>query len=290
MKEEAILLGQNKSLVGVYTPAVPKDTHTGSKVAIIFLNAGLIHHVGPHCLHVRLARLLASRGVSALRFDLSGIGDSPVRQDKLPARQVVINEPREVMDDLVRRGYDSFILFGICSGAKNAVQAASGDPRVRGLVLVNPGVDNPDVILQATSQLYMRRSLWNARAWLNLFTGRVNYKALVYTLIGSVRQKLSGNRPSNEKLPDLIRQGLEPVMSQGTRLLVLLSDRHAQLFKLFGNELQDLLHSRDLQLEVFPEADHLFTLLEKQEFLVEHVCLWVEKLQHAIPDTDITTS
>ena len=43
----------------------------------VFLSAGLLHRVGPHGLHVRLARELAQMGFSSLRVDLAGTGDSP---------------------------------------------------------------------------------------------------------------------------------------------------------------------------------------------------------------------
>ena len=45
---------------------------------IFFLNAGVIDHVGPAGLWVRLARQWAEAGFRAIRFDLSGNGDSPV--------------------------------------------------------------------------------------------------------------------------------------------------------------------------------------------------------------------
>ncbi len=123
MQEEALLLGPYQSIVGVFTPAsIEIETHADT--AVICLTAGLLHHVGPHRLHVLLARALAERGISTLRFDLSGIGDSSTRSDDVPAHEVPAHEIHEVIADLEKRGYKRFILFGICSGAVQAVKAA----------------------------------------------------------------------------------------------------------------------------------------------------------------------
>src|SRR5207302_190015 len=83
VNEQAVFLGQTNTLVGVVTdPGQPHGElpHT----AFVFLNAGLVHHVGPNRLYVTAARRLAALGFVGLRFDFSGIGDSPVRADHLP--------------------------------------------------------------------------------------------------------------------------------------------------------------------------------------------------------------
>ena len=49
-----------------------------SSVAVVLLNAGLIHRSGPFRLYTRLARKLAKSGYIVLRFDLPGIGDAPM--------------------------------------------------------------------------------------------------------------------------------------------------------------------------------------------------------------------
>lgn len=276
MKEEALLAGRYRSLVGVYAPSKSLGHRN---LAVVLLNAGLIHHVGPHRLHVKLGRALAARGISTLRVDLSGIGDSSARPDNLPVSQLGFQEPREILDALSQRGYDSFALFGICSGAKHALQTAAGDRRVKGLVLVNQALttEDPAVASQASAQYYIRRSLWNPRAWLNLLTGRVKYKALFATFAGEVRRRLTAG--SQKTLVDIFRKELEPALVQGTRLLVVFSDQHAQFIKVLGDGVQDLQRSGQLQIVVCPEADHLFTSMEEQELLVEQVCRWTQSLQ-----------
>lgn len=286
-KEEALLLGSHRSLVGVYTPAASGDARTGADMAVILLNSGLIHHVGPHRLHVKLARALGARGISALRVDVSGIGDSSVRPDGLPAQVLAAREPREIMDDLTRRGHRNFVLFGICSGARQALLAAAGDARVRGLVLVNPAsnTEDPELAARAATQYYLRRSLWNPRAWLNLLTGRVDYRALFRAFAGMTRRLARNGGHDKSALLDAARREFEPLLAQGAQLLVVFSDRHAQFIGTLDDGIEALQRDGRPQIGVHPQADHLFTSLEHQEVFVDEVCRWVESLRGTAPET-----
>ena len=80
--EEAVIFGENHSLDGIITnPAAagPIDSSPG----VILLNSGLVHRVGPNRVYVKLARRLAGLGLTVLRFDYSGVGDSPNRRDSI---------------------------------------------------------------------------------------------------------------------------------------------------------------------------------------------------------------
>ena len=66
-----------------------------ARPAIILLNTGVEHHVGPHRLYVPLAREWAARGHLVLRFDLGGIGDSVPRR----AAEENVAYPAHMLDD-----------------------------------------------------------------------------------------------------------------------------------------------------------------------------------------------
>jgi hypothetical protein len=282
--EEALLLGAHRSLVGVYTPAASSTARHDAGLAVVLLNAGLIHHVGPHRLHVKLARALAEQGISTLRVDLSAIGDSSVRPDSLPSQDLAVREPKEIMDDLACRGHGRFVFFGICSGASLALQAASADPRVVGVALVNPALANEGRTSLVFGQHYLSNSARNPRAWLNLFTGRVNYTRLFRTLVHEAWRKVAGRNRELASMADVVRAELAPVLVRDTRLLVFLSDRHARFERFLGDEVLDLRTSGRLQMEVRPASDHLFSRLADQDALVTGVCRWVESIRSATPN------
>jgi hypothetical protein len=166
VKERALLFGEEKSLTGVITePASPPDL---ARPAVVFLDAGVLHHVGPNRVHVRLARELAREGFLCMRFDFSGLGDSRPRCDAVPFAESAVAETRQAMDVLAARGARSFLLFGICSGADAALRVARQDPRVAGAALVEPYlVAGPGYLLYA-----YRRQVLNPLSWLRLVGGR----------------------------------------------------------------------------------------------------------------------
>jgi pimeloyl-ACP methyl ester carboxylesterase len=284
IREEALLLGPHLSLVGIYTPARPEAAAGVQRPAFVLLNAGLIHHAGPNRLHVRLARALSDCGIATLRFDLSGIGDSPARPDHLPAAELVRREPVEILDALAERGHDSVVLGGVCSGAAHALLAA-GDSRVRGLVLINPAATTaePATESQVSAQYYLRRSLRNPRAWLNLFTGRVKYGALFGTFLQEARRLLLGGPAKSSSMLDLVMNELEPARRRALPTLVVLSDRQADLLTLLGEDAAQLRREAWLQIEEHPETDHLFTSVEAQGALVREVCAWASQLAQQMP-------
>lgn len=277
MSDQAILFGPHAAIVGIFTP--PADGVSAVDTAVIMLNAGLVHHVGPHRQHVNLARAFARLGLASLRMDFSSIGDSPVCRQEVDADELAVLEIQSAIDELNARGYQRIVLFGICSGAKYALRLVARDARVSGLILVNQAVNEvaPEVVSGASAQYYMRRSVFNPQAWLNLLTGRVDYKALFQSLTGAVVNKLSGKKGGMDKaaLLGLLQRELQPAVTRGAQSLVVLSDRAAQFVQMIGDDLHSLENDGLIQFEVFTEADHLFTALHEQSLLNDCVCTWL---------------
>ena len=137
MIERVVQFGSVASLCGVLTE--PTLEHAIADVPpVLLINSGILHKVGSCRLYVKLARALANAGVTTLRFDLSGLGDSDVRRDALSFEDSAVAETQEAMDYLTRlRGCDSFQLAGLCSGADVAHMTAVVDPRVVGMASID---------------------------------------------------------------------------------------------------------------------------------------------------------
>ena len=135
IRERAMTMGPH-DLFGILTePAI-----TSEAPAIVLLNAGLLHHVGPARLWVDLARTWAAHGFRVLRIDLSGIGDSGAR----PGQPTHLSYPPEALEDIalavetVSPGDPTnVILGGLCAGAYHAIEAGIA-LRTRGACMVNP--------------------------------------------------------------------------------------------------------------------------------------------------------
>lgn len=278
MLEEALLLGPTRTNVGVFTPATDiGDAKTD--LAAICITAGFLHHVGPHRMHVLLARSLAKRGIGTLRFDLSGIGDSSVRSDDLPALEVPVQEITDAIKELESRGFKRFVLFGICSGALNATRAAIANPNIAGVVLVNSGGDDgsTDANAEVAAQMYLKRSMLNLKSWKNLFTGKVNYRALLVTLSNALVNKLTFRNKNASSFEAQLKTGIQPFLDKGTSILMILSDRHAQLYEVYRKAFENV-QSDKFETLIYADTDHLFTSVALQHELIDRIGEWSSEL------------
>lgn len=112
--------------------------HTG--LGVVFFSGGCDRRTGPNRMWVEAARRWAALGVSAIRLDLPGIGDSEGDDELLQDLRshfdpLHIRRARELLDAAQEQGLASrFVLAGFCSGAHRSIHAAVGDPRVSGVV------------------------------------------------------------------------------------------------------------------------------------------------------------
>ncbi|MCP4069499.1 MAG: alpha/beta fold hydrolase, partial [Phycisphaeraceae bacterium] len=107
------------------------------------------------------AREAALSGVTTLRFDIRGLGDSRPRHPE-DLNRLYRDETREdviaAIDLLADRDdCDGVVLCGLCAGAYQAFHAARVDPRVVGLVLLDLLRWDPD------GPLIRRRGFWTRR-------------------------------------------------------------------------------------------------------------------------------
>jgi alpha-beta hydrolase superfamily lysophospholipase len=125
-------------LFGVLTE--PEGGAKQNVPTVMFLNAGRIDHQGPGRLWVDLARSWSAQGLRCLRFDLSGIGDSPTRD----GRTEQVEYPTDALIDIAEtRKFISpedptnIFFVGLCSGGYHAIESAL-QQRVDTICAVNP--------------------------------------------------------------------------------------------------------------------------------------------------------
>jgi pimeloyl-ACP methyl ester carboxylesterase len=294
MKEEILLFGKTKSLVGIVTGAVADSAY---RPGIILLNAGLIHRAGPNRLYVAIARKLAAMGFVVLRFDFSGTGDSRPREDHLPIDQSGLNEVQEAMNILTQsKGIEQFLLIGHCSGAGFSFKVASEDPRVVGAVFINPqgsgeewvAYDRDRKQAQYYTNYYSQALFSDPQKLKRFITGDVNYRNIARNVFENViRGKISAMmfRASRHKkrVEPLLNQEFNPtqelrsMVERGVQLLFVYSEGNSGLEyvrNLFGQEFDRLLAAKKLKLEIIPESDHLFTLVAGQKRLLNVIDNW----------------
>lgn len=155
---------EGQRLVGVLSVS-----STVGDVAVLVIVGGPQYRAGSHRQFVLLARALAVSGVPVLRFDVRGMGDSTGPMQSFEASVPDIARALDALGGecpVVRR----VVLWGLCDAASAALLYwnATKDPRVAGMVLVNPWIRSPATHAKAQLRHYYRGRLLDRRFWAKL--------------------------------------------------------------------------------------------------------------------------
>ena len=279
MTETPVLFGTDTSLVGVLTRP---DSITSSAVAYLMFNAGVLARIGPHRLHVKLARSLAEAGESSLRFDLSGQGDSRSAMTGSDYRAQAVRDIRDAMDHLESRfGFRHFALIGICSGAVNSFAAAREDTRIVGVLMFD-------------GHNYSSRWSRPVRHWKRFrATGWASATAGLRRRLTALLR--SDAAPGREELVEQADPSANPPRAEFARALQGLVDRSVAVFLIYSgtvidyysyaNQFRDVFGReaffRHVRCELHTAIDHTLISLEAQRRMITVVRDWTADVRRA---------
>ncbi|MEZ5532066.1 MAG: hydrolase 1, exosortase A system-associated [Steroidobacteraceae bacterium] len=188
-------------------------------VAVLLIVGGPQYRVGSHRQFVSTARLVAAAGFPVLRFDYRGMGDSA---GEYGGFECVAPDVRSAIDMLVvacrpRRGV---VLLGLCDAASAALMYCSTDPRVVGLILINPWVRSEQSQAAVVVRRYYTGRLLQADFWRKLLGGRFDFVGSMASLFSNlVRAAGPRDVPSSQGFIAAMRAGFEQF--SGPALVVL---------------------------------------------------------------------
>jgi exosortase A-associated hydrolase 1 len=206
---------QGEELIGVLSmPAQPE------RRGVLVVVGGPQYRAGSHRQFTLLARCLAEQGYATLRFDYRGMGDS---SGALRTFEDVDADLRTAVDQFFALvpTLEEVVIWGLCDGASAALFYAAKDPRIGGLVLLNPWVRTTEGLAKATLKHYYRARLFEPELWKKLLSGRFDFRNAGSSLLSQVRTVLGIRSDSGGKekhvassaaqlpLPDRMRAGLE---------------------------------------------------------------------------------
>lgn len=272
MRETAQQFGGAQNLLGILS--APARESAGRPVVII-LNAGTVVRSGPNRLGVELARALAAGGYPALRFDLSGLGDSVATAAGVPFRERALHDVRDAVDFAIdATGAPYAVLVGLCSGADVAHRAALRDPRVGGAVFLD-GYAHPTL---KSNVLYYASRVADVRGWATRLRkwARVSLGAspAVSDADDPVLAEFGWEMPSRA---DTARD-LRALAARGAKVMYVFTGSWRELF-LYERQLADAYP--EIEFDAFatvlhlPESDHIFTRLEHRARLIGAIREWV---------------
>lgn len=185
--EEAALFGcDGHTLFGILAkPEAPKD------IGVVVIVGGPQYRAGSHRQFVLLSRALAAAGFAVLRFDYRGMGDS---EGPPGGFEAVSQDVAAAIDALHLHipAIKQVTLWCLCDGASAALLYCQErqDPRVAGLVLLNPWVRSEASLARTQVKHYYTQRLRQKEFWLKLIRGQVAAHA-VSGLASSLKRAFS---------------------------------------------------------------------------------------------------
>ncbi len=161
--------------VGVQLLGILHHGATAARRAVLVVVGGPQYRVGSHRQFVLLARRLAAAGIPTLRFDLRGMGDSDGGTRTFEDIQDDIAAAVERLFSAVP-GLQQVVLWGLCDAATAVSFYAPHDPRVVGLVLLNPWAHTAAGEAHAFLRHYYPRRVLSREFWSKLCSGRVDLR------------------------------------------------------------------------------------------------------------------
>jgi alpha-beta hydrolase superfamily lysophospholipase len=285
VEEQACRFGEEGHLFGVLSRSTPP----GDRPAIIMLNAGAIHHVGPNRLYVTLARQLSARGFACFRIDLEGLGDSVLRREgreNHPYPPTAVEDVGAAIAFLRNRGYTRFITLGLCSGSHTAFHAALKLDHlpIDELILINPWVFywvegmSLDTSKHFEDVASYKKSMKDPARWKKLLRGEVNLLRIVKVGLTHVHAKVASKVRS---LGEVLGLGTDSRLSKDLKKLF--ARRRITMFVADGDPGRDILmhdarrtatralKTGTLRLQVIPGADHTFSQSKPRRDLIERL-------------------
>jgi exosortase A-associated hydrolase 1 len=267
-------------LIGVV--AQPADARD---IGVVIVVGGPQYRAGSHRQFVLIARALAATGFAVLRFDCRGMGDSTG-----PARTF------EHIDEDIAAAIAALqaacprvarvVLWGLCDAASAALlyQRSHADPRLAGLVLLNPWVRSDATLARAHLKHHYRAQLLDPGFWRRLVRGDVAVGAALRSLAGNIlRARAQADAPADSSYQDRMADGMRAF---GGPILLVLCGRDLTAQEFVGHAASDarwagLLTRALIERYDVAEADHTFSTAAWRDALVARTLDWLATFEAA---------
>lgn len=286
VREIPLMFGADHSLFGILSePSRLSTTDHRWETAILMLNVGTNHRVGPNRLYVKMARAWAEQGYSALRFDLAGIGDSSssvgYARSRLYSKESTV-DVQAAIDCLSQRGCKRFIVMGLCSGAYVAFQTALTEPRVSGQILMNPRrlEWKEGETLQSAMQVsykstyFYKKALMDGRTYIRILRGRVDLRGIASRMIVLLKarwKRALSNIFQRVPADDDVLSNVKLLCSRGTDTLMIIGaedDGRDYLEFHLGRQGKKIGKDPRFKMAIVDGSDHTFSNANSQDVVI----------------------
>ena len=272
----AMLDCDGAACVGVV--AMPTFPAAPAQVGVVIVVGGPQYRVGSHRQFVLLARALAAAGIPALRFDYRGMGDSDGERRNFERIEADIGC---AVAALVREtGVSGVVLWGLCDGASAALMYAAGDPRIAGVVALNPWARSAQIAAVTRVRHYYLRRIVSGEFWRKALAGGVGILRGARELAQSLRGALHDGSASSDDYLGRMHDGWSRFQRP---LLLVLSGRDftAREFEEWvaqDDERKALLSRPGVDIHRSDVADHTFSDAHSRAVVTTRTIEWIRRL------------
>ena len=264
-------------LLGIVArPDGPRDC------AVLLVVGGPQYRVGSHRQFLLLSRRLAAEGYPVMRFDYRGMGDSGGAVRSFDA---VGEDIGAAIDAFLEAcpGVRRIVLWGLCDAASAALLhvQASRDPRIAGLVLLNPWVRSEASLAQTHIKHYYGQRLLQRAFWVKLLSGKMQIvRSLRGLLDNAMLARGTGSPRQSRSFQDLMAEGWRQFDGE---VLLILSGQDYTAKEFLEYVASDpawsgVLDSRKLSRVDVADADHTFSSEELRSRVENETLKWLATL------------
>ena len=176
------------------------------ETAVLIVVGGPQYRVGSHRQFVQMSRALAKNGISSLRFDYRGMGDSAGGKQEFDN---ISHDIEMAVDALMESNQKitQVVIWGLCDAASAAMIYAHKDSRVSALVMLNPWLRDTQSTGKTMVKHYYLQRLMSADFWKKLFTGNVNLGSSIGEAKGFVKDSMAENNTDTGSYQAQMQQG-----------------------------------------------------------------------------------
>jgi uncharacterized protein len=274
-----------ETLVGILNRPDTEPT-----IGVVIVVGGPQYRAGAHREFVLMARDLACRGVAILRFDCRGMGDS---DGAFPGFEHIEQDIAAAVEALVSKcpTVQKLVLFGLCDATCEISTYAQRDPRVTGVVLVNPWVRTVASYARTQLKHYYLARLFQREVLRKILRGEFRMGDSVRDLLRTAAAALSSlfHRSSNQPVAPvnyLAEHMASNLLRFRGRVLIIVSGRDltAKEFEEAAHtnkKWQMILRQERAAKRRLTEADHTFARREWRDQMIKWVAEWVTDVRQA---------
>jgi len=258
-------------------------SHHGSvqnSTGVLIVVGGPQYRVGSHRQFVQLSRSLANQGISSMRFDYTGMGDSGGKKKEFDS---ICDDIKAATDAflIAQPHLQKVVIWGLCDAASAALIYAYKDERINGLVLLNPWLRSEKAMGKTMVKYYYLQRLLSKSFWKKLLSGKVNVAASARDAKGFVKDSVATDKQSTASYQARMLFGLQAFTGK-VCLILSGEDLTAREFdeQTHASKKWCKLSNKNSEIHRLAGADHTFSSVSYKREVEEITINFIEQLNN----------